>query len=64
MTLKRKLTTGLGFLFLIIFALVIFYSYHLGRLSQYAENILKDNYKSQQSPWRVLVRRRVRDIRT
>ena len=46
MTLKRKLTTGLGFLFLIIFALVIFYSYHLGRLSQDAENILKDNYKS------------------
>jgi hypothetical protein len=46
MTLKRKLTMGLGFLFLIIFVLVIFYSYHLGRLSQDAENILKDNYKS------------------
>jgi Ca2+/Na+ antiporter len=46
MTLKNKLTFGLGFLFLIIFVLVIFYSYHLGTLSQDAENILKDNYKS------------------
>jgi hypothetical protein len=46
MTLKKKLTLGLGFLFLIIFVLVIFYSYHLGKLSQDAENILKDNYKS------------------
>jgi|APFre7841882630_1041343.scaffolds.fasta_scaffold49465_1 hypothetical protein len=46
MTLKKKLTLGLGFLFLIIFVLVIFYSYHIGRLSQDAENILKDNYKS------------------
>jgi len=46
MTLKKKLTLGLGFLFLIIFVLVIFYSYYLGKLSQDAENILKDNYKS------------------
>jgi NtrC-family two-component system sensor histidine kinase KinB len=46
MTLKKKLTLGLGFLFLIIFVLVIFYSYHLGRLSEDAGNILKDNYKS------------------
>jgi hypothetical protein len=46
MTLKKKLTLGLGFLFLIIFVLVIFYSYHIGKLSHDAENILKDNYKS------------------
>ena len=46
MTLKRKLTLGLGFLFLLIFGLGIFYSYNIGRLSQDAENILKDNYKS------------------
>jgi NtrC-family two-component system sensor histidine kinase KinB len=46
MTLKKKLTLGLGFLFLIIFVLGIFCSYHIGRLSQDAENILKDNYKS------------------
>jgi hypothetical protein len=46
MTLKKKLTLGLGFLFLIIFVLGIFYSYHIGRLSQDAENILKDNYQS------------------
>jgi hypothetical protein len=46
MTLKKKLTLGLGFLFLIIFVLMIFYSYYIGILSQDAENILKDNYKS------------------
>jgi hypothetical protein len=46
MTLKKKLSWGLGFLFLIIFVLVFFYSYNIGRLSQDAENILKDNYKS------------------
>ena len=46
MTLKKKLTLGLGFLFLIIFVLVIFYSYYIGKLSHDAENILKDNYKS------------------
>jgi hypothetical protein len=46
MTLKKKLTLGLGFLFLIIFVLVIFYSYHIGTLSQDAQNILKNNYKS------------------
>ena len=46
MTLKKKLTLGLGFLFLIIFVLMIFYSYYIGRLSRDAENILKDNYKS------------------
>jgi hypothetical protein len=46
MTLKKKLTLGLGFLFLIIFVLVIFYSYYIGKLSNDAENILKNNYKS------------------
>jgi len=46
MTLKKKLTLGLGFLFLIIFILVIFYSYYIGKLSQDAENIMKDNYDS------------------
>jgi hypothetical protein len=46
MTLKKKLSLGLGFLFLIIFVLAIVCSYHIGKLSQDAENILKDNYKS------------------
>jgi hypothetical protein len=46
MTLKKKLSLGLGFLFLINFVLVIFYSYYIGKLSRDAENILKDNYKS------------------
>jgi len=46
MTLKKKLTLGLGFLFLIIFVLAVFCSYYVGKLSQDAENILKDNYKS------------------
>ncbi len=46
MTLKKKLTLGLGFLFFIIFFLTAFSSYHIGRLSQDAENILKDNYNS------------------
>jgi len=46
MTLKKKLTLSLGFLFLILFVLVIFYSYYIGKLSRDAENILKDNYKS------------------
>ena len=46
MTLKTKLSWGLGFLFLIIFTLVGFCSYYVGRLSQESENILKDNYDS------------------
>jgi len=46
MTLKKKLTLGLGFLFLIIFVMAVFCSYYVGKLSQDAENILKDNYKS------------------
>ena len=46
MTLKTKLTSGLGSLFLIIFALVAFCSYYVGRLGQESEKILKDNYDS------------------
>jgi two-component system, NtrC family, sensor histidine kinase KinB len=46
MTLKRKLTWGLGFLFFIIFSLGIFFSYEIGRLSDDAANIVKDNYNS------------------
>jgi hypothetical protein len=46
MTLKKKLTLGLGFLFLVIFVLVIFYSYYITKLSQDAGNILKANYNS------------------
>ncbi len=46
MTLKKKLTWGLGFLFCIIFVLAIFSSYQIGTLSRDAENILKNNYNS------------------
>jgi hypothetical protein len=46
MTLKRKLILGLGFLFLIIFMLVFFCSYYVGRLGLESENILKNNYYS------------------
>ena len=46
MTLKKKLSFGLGFLFLIIFVLATVCSYYIGKLSQDAENILKDNYQS------------------
>jgi NtrC-family two-component system sensor histidine kinase KinB len=46
MTLKIKLILGLGFLFLIIFALAAFCSYYVGRMGQESDNILKDNYLS------------------
>ena len=46
MTLKTKLSWGLGFLFLIIFTLAAFCSYYVGRLGQESDNILKDNYNS------------------
>jgi hypothetical protein len=36
----------LGFLFAIIFALAFFCSYYVGKLSEEAESILKDNYDS------------------
>jgi NtrC-family two-component system sensor histidine kinase KinB len=46
MVLKTKLSLGLGFLFLIIFALAGFCSYYVGKSAQEADNILKDNYNS------------------
>ena len=46
MTLKTKLTLGLGFLFLIIFTLSGFCSYYVGTLGRDAGDILKDNYYS------------------
>jgi two-component system, NtrC family, sensor histidine kinase KinB len=46
MVVKKKLSLGLGFLFIIIFVLTIFCSYYIGKLSQEAGNILKDNYNS------------------
>jgi len=46
MVVKKKLSLGLGFLFFIIFVLAIFCSYYIGKLSQEASNILKDNYNS------------------
>ncbi len=46
MKLKTKLTSGLGFLFFIIFALAAFCSYYVGTLGQESEAILKDNYDS------------------
>lgn len=46
MTLKTKISWGLGFLFLLIFILVGFCSYYVGKLSRESENILKDNYNS------------------
>ncbi len=46
MTLKKKLTLGLGFLFFLVFALAIFYSVYLGKLARDGQDILKDNYKS------------------
>jgi hypothetical protein len=46
MTLKTKLTLGLGFLFLVIFTLAAFCSYYVETLGRDADNILKDNYRS------------------
>ncbi len=46
MTLKTKLSLGLGFLFMIILALVVFSSIYIGKLAQESSNILKDNYDS------------------
>ncbi|MGD0276533.1 MAG: PAS domain-containing sensor histidine kinase, partial [Syntrophales bacterium] len=46
MTLKTKLTSGLGFLFLIIITLIAFCAYYVGILGQESDNILKDNYYS------------------
>jgi len=46
MSLRMKLTVGLGFLFVIIFALFIFSSYDIRQLSNDADKILRDNYNS------------------
>ena len=46
MSLRTKLTIGLGFLFCIIFALAIYSSFQIQQLSKDANNILKDNYNS------------------
>jgi hypothetical protein len=46
MTLKTKLSLGLGFLFLIILSLAAFCSYYVQTLGQESENVLKDNYYS------------------
>jgi NtrC-family two-component system sensor histidine kinase KinB len=46
MSLRAKLTVGLGFLFLIIFGLVVYASYEIHQLSKASDNILKDNYAS------------------
>lgn len=46
MALKTKLAWGLGFLFIIIFALGGICSYYVGKLSRETDNILKNNYNS------------------
>jgi hypothetical protein len=46
MSLRTKLTVGLGFLFLIIFALALYSSYDIQTLSRDADRILRDNYDS------------------
>jgi hypothetical protein len=46
MVLKTKLSMGLGLLFVIIFALALFCSYYVDKLSDQAENILRNNYDS------------------
>jgi hypothetical protein len=46
MMLKKKLSLGLAFLFIIIFSLVIFSSYYIQKLSKESENILRNNYDS------------------
>lgn len=46
MSLRSKLTIGLGFLFLIIFSIAFYSSYQIHALSTDAGNIIKDNYNS------------------
>ncbi len=46
MQLRSKLTIGLGFLFLIIFAIAAYSSLQIQRLATDARNILQDNYNS------------------
>jgi hypothetical protein len=44
MSLRTKLTLGLGFLFLIIFGLAAYNSFTIQQLSLEADRVLKDNY--------------------
>jgi NtrC-family two-component system sensor histidine kinase KinB len=46
MVLKRKLSLGIGFLFIIIFSLAIFCSYYVQKISSDSENVLRKNYNS------------------
>jgi hypothetical protein len=46
MSFKSKLVFGLGFLFLVIFALAFYSSFGIQALSRSADKILKDNYNS------------------
>jgi hypothetical protein len=46
MSLRTKLTVGIGFLFVLIFALSLYSSYDIHRLSRDADGILRDNYDS------------------
>ena len=46
MSLRSKLTAGLGFLFIIIFSIAIYSSFQIEKLSSEANKILKDNYDS------------------
>ena len=46
MKLKTKLSTGLVFLFLIIFSLVFLEIFYIDKLAKDSDNILKDNFNS------------------
>jgi two-component system, NtrC family, sensor histidine kinase KinB len=46
MTLNKKLNWGLGFLFAVIFGLVIFCSFYVQTIAADSNNILKNNYVS------------------
>ena len=46
MSLRSKLTAGLGFLFIIIFSIATYSSFQIEKLSIEANKILKDNYDS------------------
>jgi hypothetical protein len=46
MKMQKKLSLGIGFLFVIIIAIAFFSSYYIQRLSRESENILKNNYDS------------------
>ena len=46
MSLRSKLTVGLGFLFVIILAITVYSSLQIEKLSKEANTILRDNYDS------------------